>query len=121
MDNDLPCACHGHTPTLQTLEILVGKWQKDWGSESTMWNEVFDTELACLRAKGEWATAIFFDEVAQWATDGRTLLESIQDVMHTHCPYCREHLKYDSILLYDLLVSIISEVKFFEVKLDASM
>ncbi|KAG1885848.1 uncharacterized protein F5891DRAFT_1201574 [Suillus fuscotomentosus] len=116
MDNDLPCSCD--VPTLQALEILVGQWQKDWGSESTMWNEVFDTELACSRAKGEWATTLFFDQVAQRAMDGRMLLESIRDVVHTHCSYCRERLKYDAILLYDLLVLVLSEVKFFEVKLD---
>ncbi|KAG1869716.1 hypothetical protein C8R48DRAFT_670960 [Suillus tomentosus] len=116
MDNDLPCSCDA--PTLQALEILVGQWQKDWGSESTTWNEVFDTELACSRAKGERATTLFFDQVAQRAMDGRMLLESIRDVVHTHCSYCRERLKYDAILLYDLLVLVLSEVKFFEVKLD---
>ncbi|KAG2136209.1 hypothetical protein BD769DRAFT_1385328 [Suillus cothurnatus] len=100
---------------------MIYRVHKDWrsgsGSESTMWDEVFNNELACSRTKGERATTIFLDEVAQRAMDGRLLLEDIRDAMHTHCPYCREHLKYDAILLYDLLVSLVSEVKFFEVKL----
>lgn len=116
MDNDLPCPCNG--PTLQTLETLVGQWQKDWGSESTTWNEVFDTELACSRAEGEEALAGFIDQAAQQALEGRALMDGIRDVAHTHCPCCRERLKYDTMLLHDLLVSVVSEVKFFEVKLD---
>ncbi|KAG2106849.1 hypothetical protein BD769DRAFT_1393101 [Suillus cothurnatus] len=119
MDNDLLCPCN--SPTLQSLKTVFRRWQKDWrsgsGSESTTWDEVFNNELACLHTKGEQATTIFLDEVTQWAMDGRLLLEDIRDAVHTHCPYCRECLKYDAILLYDLLVSLVSEVKFFEVKL----
>ncbi|KAG1871655.1 hypothetical protein F4604DRAFT_1681460 [Suillus subluteus] len=107
-----------HDDSVLSMDNDVLQWQKDWGSESTTWNDVFDTELACSRTKGERAINIFLDEVAQRAMDGRSLLESIQEVVHTHRPYCRERLKYDAILLYDLLVAVISEVKFFEVKLD---
>ncbi|KAG2137763.1 hypothetical protein BD769DRAFT_1384898 [Suillus cothurnatus] len=101
-----------------TMIYCVHKdWRSGSGSESTTWDEVFNNEFACSRTKGERATTIFLDEVAQRAIDGRLLLEDIWDAVHTHCPYCRERLKYDAILLYDLLVSLVSEVKFFEVKL----
>ncbi|KAG2040100.1 hypothetical protein BDR03DRAFT_1008439 [Suillus americanus] len=112
MDNDLPCSCD--TPSLQTPETLVVQWQKEWGSEGK-WNEAFDDKLRHARTKGEHTT--FLDQCTQHVTDGRNLLESICDVVHTHCPCCRERLKYDTILLYDLLVCVMSQVKFFEVKL----
>ncbi|KAG1889614.1 uncharacterized protein F5891DRAFT_987373 [Suillus fuscotomentosus] len=112
MDNNLLCACD--SPSLQMLEILVGQWRKEWVSEE-MWNEAYDEALRRTLSKGE--HAVFVEQCAQHASEGRSLLESIKDVVHTHCPCCRERLKYDTILLYDLLVSVTSEVKFFEVKL----
>lgn len=114
-DNDLPCSCD--IPTLQTIENAVRQWQKEWESESA-WNEVFDNELGHARIEGEHTTITFLDKCAQHIIDGKELLESIHDVMHTHCSYCREQLKYDGILLYNLLVCVVSQVKFFEVKLD---
>ncbi|KAG1899793.1 uncharacterized protein F5891DRAFT_1231813 [Suillus fuscotomentosus] len=107
MDNNLSCACD--SPSLQTLEILVGQWRKEWVSEE-MWNEAYDEALRRALSKGE--HAVFVEQCAQHASEGRSLLESIKDVVHTHCPCCRERLKYDTILLYDLLVSVTSEVKF---------
>ncbi|KAG1784871.1 uncharacterized protein HD556DRAFT_1451323 [Suillus plorans] len=109
MDNDLPCSCD--VPTLQTIENTVRQWQKEWESESA-WNEAFDDELGRARIEGEHATTTFLDECAQHIIDGKELLESIHDVVRTHCPYCREQLKYDGILLYDLLVCVVSQVKF---------
>ncbi|KAG1780718.1 hypothetical protein EV702DRAFT_1042945 [Suillus placidus] len=117
MDNDLPCPCD--TLTLQALETLVRQWRKEWASED-MWNETYDDALGCARVKGERAMTIFLDESAQHVWEGRILLDGIRDVANTPCPYCRERLKYDTILLYDLLVSVVSEVKFFEVKLDTA-
>ncbi|KAG1730789.1 hypothetical protein EDD22DRAFT_852964 [Suillus occidentalis] len=59
MDNNLPCSCG--TPTLQTVENLVGLWWKEWESES-MWNDTFDSLLKCTRMKGKHTTTIFFEE-----------------------------------------------------------
>ncbi|KAG2751854.1 hypothetical protein P692DRAFT_20662719, partial [Suillus brevipes Sb2] len=94
----------------------IGQWQKEWESER-VWNEAFDDEFGRARIQGERATTMFLDECEQHVTDGKNLLESIHDVVHTHCPCCRERLKYDAILLYDLLVRVVSQVKFFEFKL----
>ncbi|KAG1856398.1 hypothetical protein DFJ58DRAFT_840909 [Suillus subalutaceus] len=119
MDNDIPCSCD--SPSLQSIEILVGRWQKsvgkwpkEWPSED-MWNEAFNKVLARAQAKGK--HALFLEQCAEHASEGRSLLDTIKDTVHTHCPCCKERLKYDIILLYDLLVGIISEVEFFEVKL----
>jgi hypothetical protein len=115
IDNNLPCSCD--TPALQVLKTIVGQWRKEWESES-MWNKVFYDLFGHAHMKGEHATTTFLDECTQHIREGRTILDSINDVMHTHCLCCREHLKYDTILLHDLLICVMSQVKFFEVKLD---
>ncbi|KAG2752142.1 hypothetical protein P692DRAFT_20725420, partial [Suillus brevipes Sb2] len=104
-------------PTLQTVENLVGLWRKEWGSEC-MWNATFDGLLECARVKGKDATTIFFEECGRHIAEGRCLLESVHEVVHTLCVCCRERLKGDTVLLYDLLICIMSQVTFFEVKLD---
>ncbi|KIK34473.1 hypothetical protein CY34DRAFT_17704 [Suillus luteus UH-Slu-Lm8-n1] len=113
MQDLLSCSCD--FPTLQSLEIMVNLWKKDWESEDK-WNESYGKLLSHARCKGGQWTAIFFEECGIHASEGRALLESIREVVHTNCPYCRERLKYDIILLYDLIVCVISEIKFFEVK-----
>ncbi|KAG2034625.1 hypothetical protein BDR03DRAFT_984208 [Suillus americanus] len=120
MDNVIPCSCD--SLSLQTLETLVGRWQKsvgkwpkEWPSED-MWNEAFNKALARAQAKGK--CALFLEQCAEHASEGRSLLDTIKDIVHTACLCCKERLKYDIILLYDLLVGVISEVNFFfEVKL----
>jgi hypothetical protein len=96
---------------------MVGCWQKEWASEET-WNESYEETFACAQKKGERETTIFLDECGIHAFEGRVLLDCIRELVHTNCPYCRERLKYDIVLLYDLLVHVTSEVKFFEVKVD---
>ncbi|KAG2109483.1 hypothetical protein DEU56DRAFT_920364 [Suillus clintonianus] len=119
MDNDLPCPCDSQT--LNSTERIVQRWRKEWlvwlVAEDT-WREVYEEALAHARVEGESETDIFLDQCALHVLEGRKILEAIREIVHTSCPYCRERLKYDSILLYDLLVSVISEVKFMEVKLD---
>ncbi|KAG1877290.1 hypothetical protein F4604DRAFT_1580815 [Suillus subluteus] len=96
---------------------MVNLWKKDWESE-VKWNESYGELLSHARHKGGYWMAIFFEECSIHASEGRALLESIREVVHTSCPYCRERLKYDTILLYDLLICVISEIKFFEVKVE---
>ncbi|KAG1871385.1 hypothetical protein F4604DRAFT_1926119 [Suillus subluteus] len=98
MDNPIPCSCA--TLTLQTIQTTAGHWRKNWESEDT-WNVMYEEVLTHAQAEGEQETTRFLDECAKHAWDGR------------------EQLKYDTILLYDLLVSITSQVKFFEVKVDS--
>ncbi|KAG1849759.1 hypothetical protein F4604DRAFT_1687347 [Suillus subluteus] len=116
MDNPIPCSCA--TLTLQTIQTTAGHWRKNWESED-MWNVMYEEVLTHAQAEGEQETTRFLDECAKHAWDGRLLLDSIRELVHTDCLCCREQLKYDTILLYDLLVSITSQVKFFEVKVDS--
>ncbi|KAG1777849.1 hypothetical protein EV702DRAFT_1044890 [Suillus placidus] len=89
MENDIPCSCD--VQTLQTIAMIVNGWRKEWkfDSEAT-WNKVY----------GE--------------REGRAVLDSIGEVVHMNCACCRECLKYDIILLHDLLVHVTAEVKFLE-------
>ncbi|KAG0691983.1 hypothetical protein DFH29DRAFT_883308 [Suillus ampliporus] len=100
---------------LSSQWTMVRHWQKDWESED-MWNVMYEEVLTHTQAKREQETTGFLDACRKHAWDGRILLDSIRDLVHTHCLCCRERLKHDTILLYDLLVFITSQVKFFEVK-----
>ncbi|KAG2028324.1 hypothetical protein BDR03DRAFT_1019964 [Suillus americanus] len=117
MDNVIPCSCD--SPTLQNIENMANCWQKGWIREresENKWDHAYEKLLKGAQEKGRRETIIFLNECSAHASEGRELLESIQDVVHTNCPHCRERLKYDIIILHDLLVCIVSEVKFFEVK-----
>ncbi|KAG2049248.1 hypothetical protein BDR06DRAFT_975430 [Suillus hirtellus] len=120
MENNLPCTCNPQT--LDNIDIQVWMWQMKWllSAEDT-WGEAYEEALAHAEAKGGCEANIFLDQCAQHVSEGRMMLDSIWEVVHTNCPYCRQRLKYDSILLYDLLVSLMSEIKFIEVKLDTSI
>ncbi|KAG1786353.1 uncharacterized protein HD556DRAFT_1449732 [Suillus plorans] len=120
MENDLPCTCNPQT--LDNIEIQVRMWRMEWllSAEDT-WGEAYEEALAHAEAKGGREANIFLDQCAQHVSEGKMILDSIREVVHTNCPYCRQRLKYDSILLYDLLVSLMSEIKFIEVKLDTSI
>ncbi|KAG2126904.1 hypothetical protein DEU56DRAFT_915858 [Suillus clintonianus] len=116
MDNDLPCPCDSQT--LDSTERIFQRWRKEWLVSEDKWGEAYEEALAHARTEGTHETDIFLDQCAMHALEGRTILEAIRGIVHTSCPYCRERLKYDSVLLYNLLVSVVSQVKFMEVKLD---
>lgn len=115
MENDIPCSCD--SLTLQNIENMANCWQKGlaWEYEH-LWDGAYEKLLEGAQKKGGRETEIFLDDCEMHACEGRALLKSIQDIVHTNCPYCREHLKYDIILLHNLLICIVSEVKFFECK-----
>jgi len=117
MENDLSCFCD--SLTLEVIETTVKHWQKEWAPEET-WNEVYQELFTHALLKGERETTVFLDECGAHAKVGRAILDDIREIVHTNCPCCRERLKYDMILLYDLLVCVTSEVKFLEVKVDNS-
>ncbi|KAG1806951.1 hypothetical protein EV424DRAFT_1544042 [Suillus variegatus] len=120
MENDLPCTCNPQT--LDNIDIQVWMWRMEWllSAEDT-WGEAYEEALVHAEAKGGREANIFLDQCAQHVSEGRMILDSIREVVHTNCPYCRQRLKYNSILLYNLLVSLMSEIKFIEVKLDTSI
>jgi hypothetical protein len=114
MENDIPCSCD--VPTLQTIAIIVDGWRKEWKFDSEpTWSKVYREAFVFAQKKGERATTAFLDECNVHVREGRTILDSIREVVHTNCACCRERLKYDIILLYDLLVHVTAEVKFLEV------
>ncbi|KAG1862658.1 hypothetical protein F4604DRAFT_1929418 [Suillus subluteus] len=114
MENDTPCSCN--VQTLQTIAIIVNSWQKEWkfNSEAT-WSKVYGEAFAFAQKRGERARTAFPDECDVHVREGRAILDSIGEVVQTNCACCRERLKYDIILLHDLLVHVTAEVKFLEV------
>ncbi|KAG1868652.1 hypothetical protein F4604DRAFT_2020315 [Suillus subluteus] len=114
MENDIPCSCD--VQTLQTIAIIVSSWRKEWtfDSEAT-WSKVYGERFAFAQKRGERATTAFLDECDVHVREGALILDSIGEVVHTNCACCRERLKYDIILLHDLLIHVTAEVKFLEV------
>lgn len=114
MENDIPCSCD--VQTLQTIAMIVNGWRKEWkfDSEAT-WNKVYGEAFAFVQKRGERATTAFLDDCEVHVREGRAILDSIGEVVQTNCACCRERLKYDIILLHDLLVHVTAEVKFLEV------
>ncbi|KAG1736955.1 hypothetical protein EDB19DRAFT_1829685 [Suillus lakei] len=108
MDNDLPCPCDSQT--LDSTKRIFQRWRKEWLVSEDKWGEAYEEALAHARTEGTHETDIFLDQCAMHALEGRTILEAIRGIVHTSCPYCRERLKYNSVLLYDLLVSVVSQV-----------
>lgn len=59
----------------------------------------------------------FYSDIVRHVEDGRVILQTINDIITTPCQRCRSGLKYDIVLLYDVLVALIPELKFYEVRL----
>ncbi|KAG1781337.1 hypothetical protein EV702DRAFT_1042452 [Suillus placidus] len=89
LGDDIACSCD--ILTLQTIKTMLRYWQKDWASED-LWNTTYEEVLMCAQTQEERETAMFLDECEKHAWEGKSILDSIQDV-----------------------------VKFFEVKLDSSL
>ncbi|KAG2342393.1 hypothetical protein BDR05DRAFT_949046 [Suillus weaverae] len=78
MGEDIACSCD--ILTLHTIETMVRRWQKDWASED-LWSATYEEVLVCAQAQGEQKTAVFLDECKKHAWEGRTILDSIWDVV----------------------------------------
>ncbi|KAG1808366.1 uncharacterized protein BJ212DRAFT_1302993 [Suillus subaureus] len=72
MEDHLGCSCN--LPTLQSIEIMVNLWKKDWQSEDK-WNESHGKLLSHARCKGGHWMSIFFEECSIHALEGQALLE----------------------------------------------
>ncbi|KAH7904273.1 hypothetical protein BJ138DRAFT_1119564 [Hygrophoropsis aurantiaca] len=105
-------------PTLTALQVKVNEWQVKWGPE-TAWGKYFDSALQHSRKKGWESTDHFFHECEQHALKGRAILRSVRE--HVQMPHTsdREMIGDQLLQVYDMLMMVLSEVRFFEVKLDS--
>lgn len=112
----LPCDCS--SLSLDLLQHTIKKWvclphgrEKEWAVQYD--RELFTAFNTCLQL----ALNGYYSDVAHHIEDGKAILQSIEDVISTPCPRCRAGLKYDIVLLYDVLVVLIPKLTFYEVML----
>jgi hypothetical protein len=102
---------------LPDLRLTVDEWRRtEWDPEGD-WDRNF--HLALRRAQGSRATTEFFSECESHAQGGRRIIKALRsaagDLGSGRQP--RVQLRDKCLQIVDLLMLVLSEVKFFEVKL----
>ena len=110
--DNLPCDCD--SPTLATLEWTLGQWRKlPLDKPQIQWHSQYEDELKCAQETSKDAFNKFYKDTFTHVTEGSSILEAIQDVISMPCPRCREGLKYDIPLLYDMLTTLLTKLEFY--------
>ena len=110
--DDLPCDCG--PPTLATLEWTLGQWRKlPLDKPRIQWHSKYEDDLKHTQETSNDAFNEFYKDTFTHVTEGSSILEAIQDVISMPCPHCREGLKYDIPLLYDMLTALLTELEFY--------
>jgi hypothetical protein len=102
---------------IRALRIEVTNWQYPWGSEST-WERTFNNCLADAREKGRMVVDRFFLDLEEHAQEGRNLLRELKFVAEVSCNNTPDEIRDLFLQGYDMVITVTSEVKFCEVKLD---
>ncbi|KAH7904944.1 hypothetical protein BJ138DRAFT_1118932 [Hygrophoropsis aurantiaca] len=105
------------TPTLPALRARIQEWSIKWGPE-TNWGKRFNDNLQKARNNGRRDIDNFFIEYEDHVREGRTILEELRKVVLTPWKGSQEKAADQFRQVYDLLFAVLSEVRFFEVKLD---
>ena len=110
--DDLPCDCG--PPTLVTLEWTLGQWRRlPLDKPRIQWHSQYEEELKRAQETSNDAFDEFYKDTFTHMTEGSSILEAVRDVISTPCPRCREGLKYDIPLLYDMLTALLAELEFY--------
>ena len=104
-------------PDICSLRLQVVNWQVGWGAEN-LWEREFSTGLRVAREEGRAAVDRFFQTCERHAKAGRQILKDLRGVgLASHIGTAGK-IRDVFLQTYDLILSVASEVKFFEVKLD---
>ncbi|KAI6011999.1 hypothetical protein BKA83DRAFT_18197 [Pisolithus microcarpus] len=115
--SSLHSSAAGLIPTLPELRLSIDEWKSDWGPES-VWLKKFDESLCKAWEKGLASTDRFFTECEDHAREGHCLLRLLQQFAST-MRSIQQGRQVDTYLqIFNLLEVVLSEVKFFEIKLD---
>ena len=104
-------------PSLKKVRQLIAVWQSEWGAEST-WPKKFHEQLKHAQGSGWHATDSFFSQCVDHIEEGRQLLWLLRSITHKgfRGMGCKVLDLYEQV--FDLLTSLLTEIRFFEVKLD---
>ena len=108
---------HLELPSLEKVRQLITVWQSKWGAEST-WPKTFHEQLKCAQASSQHATDLFFSQCASHVEEGRQLVWFLRSI--THKGFRGVGYKVSDLYkkMFDLLMSLLTKLQFFEVKLD---
>jgi hypothetical protein len=120
-DETDPFTPSDHDDTLATiildLRLAIVNWTFDWGAEN-FWDRRFNHELATARNQGHRAIDAFFEKCDQHAKEGRGILCDLKFAAELRVDSTFDEIRDLFLQGYDMVLSVASEVKFFEVKLD---
>ncbi|KAF8842045.1 hypothetical protein BDN67DRAFT_900257 [Paxillus ammoniavirescens] len=102
--------------TLPELRLLIDQWHTDWDLEAE-WERNFHLNLRMAQEDGRSNTDLFFHGIEAHAIEGRRILRALRHVARGLCKGARKCDEDAHLQVFDLGVAIMSEIKFFEVKL----
>ena len=111
--DDLPCDCD--LPTLAMLQATLEKWRHLPSEKPQIqWLSQYEDELKHARETSDKVFNDFYRDTFAHVREGGDILQAVQDVIRMPCPRCREGLKYDIPLLYDILTVLLAELEFYK-------
>ncbi|EGN97674.1 hypothetical protein SERLA73DRAFT_75335 [Serpula lacrymans var. lacrymans S7.3] len=100
------------------IECAFGAWGIEWGPQSG-WNKHFHRELDFARAKGQLVVDYLFLRWDEHIRVGRVILGRIKLFNLTHLARTAPtELMAVGLRIFEMIVSLMSEVRFFELKLE---
>ncbi|KAI6116968.1 hypothetical protein EV401DRAFT_2073024 [Pisolithus croceorrhizus] len=116
-DSFLHPLAHSEIPPLEKVRQLITDWQSEWGAELT-WPKKFHEQLKLAQGRGRLASEAFFLQCEAHVEDGRQLLWLLRSVMRKGFRGIGYKVVDSYKQVFDLLTSLLTELRFFEVKLD---
>jgi hypothetical protein len=96
----------------------VVNWTYAWAPEN-LWEKKFNDEIHLARRRGgQPAVDHFLMECERHAEEGREILHDLKFVAAVSCNSTHDEIRDLFLQGYDMTIAVMSEVKFFEVKLD---
>ncbi|KAI6022455.1 hypothetical protein PISMIDRAFT_11002 [Pisolithus microcarpus 441] len=108
---------HSDLPPLEKVRQLIADWHSEWGAEST-WPKKFHEELKHAQDRGRLTSEAFFSECEAHVEGGRRLLCLLRSIMRKGFRGTGYKVADSYEQVFDLLTSLLTELRFFEVKLD---
>ncbi|KAI5983702.1 hypothetical protein EDD15DRAFT_2201862 [Pisolithus albus] len=108
---------HSDLPPLEKVRQLIADWKSEWGAEST-WPKKFHEELKRAQGSGRLASDAFFSQCEAHVEGGRRLLCLLRSITRKGFRGTGYKVADSYEQVFDLLTSLLTELCFFEVKLD---
>ena len=110
--DDLPCDCG--PPTLDMLQWELEKWRRLPSEKLRIqWHSQYEGEFKHAQETSDKALSDLYKDTFAHVREGSDILQAVQDIIATPCPRCKEGLKYDIQLIYDILTALLAELEFY--------